>query len=187
MKKIIAVALSLMLLCGAVAAFADTELITPSKTTEDMTSFQVEVENPVEGKTVTMAPAEDQAAAEAELEKAQAAKTVEAYFGEEVTKAIQEILGENAEISMDELLAITVEGYEDGMGNATVTAKFPVVYAKDEKVAVMVGIFDAEKNLTWNTYEGIGQEDGTVKFMVDAATFAAIESDGALVAVCRKK
>lgn len=186
MKKIIAIALTLMMLCGAVTAFADTELVTPSKTTEDLTTIESTVENPVAGKTVTVAAAEDQTVAEAELEKAAAAGTVEAYFGEEATKAIQAILGEGAEISLDEFMVVTVEGYADEMGNVTVTAKFPTAYAEGEKVAVLIGTFDAEKNLTWNVVEGVGQKDGSVQYVVDAATMALIQNGEALVAVCSK-
>lgn len=186
MKKIIAIALTLALLCGAVTVFADTELTVPSKTTGDLTSFEVVVENPVEGKKVTMAPAAAQDAAEAEIKKAQEAKTLEAYFGAEVTNAIKAILGDDAALSVDEFLAISAEGYEDGMGNATITAKFPTPYAKDEKVAVSVGIFDAEKNLTWTVFEGVGLEDGCVRFTVDPLTFAAIQVGGALLIACSK-
>lgn len=186
MKKIIAIALTLVMLCGAVTVFADTELVTPSKTTEDLTAIESTVENPVAGKTVTVAAAEDQTVAEAELEKAAAAGTVEAYFGEEATKAIQAILGEGAEISLDEFLAVTVEGYEDEMGNVTVTAKFPTAYAEGEKVAVLIGTFDAEKNLTWNVVEGVGLEDGSVQFAMDAATAKAVAEGNALFAICSK-
>lgn len=187
MKKIIAIALALVLLCGATAVLADTELVTPSKTTQDLISFTVEeVENPVEGKTVTMAPAADQAAAEAELEKAQNAKTVEAYFGEETTAAVKTILGEKAEISMDELLAVSMEGYEDGMGNVVIIAKFPTSYAKDEKVAVLIGVIN--DNVTaWKAVEGVGLEDGSVRFTVDPETALAIEEDIALFSVLSAK
>lgn len=185
MKKIIAIALTLMLLCGATSVFA-TGLAIPSKTTEDLTSFEVKVETPVDGKQVTMAPAASQATAEAELEKAQAAQTAEGYFGEEATKAIKDILGDNAEISIDEFLAISAEGYEDGMGEITIIAKFPTPYAKDEKVAVSFGTFDAEKVLTWKVFEGIGLQDGRVQFKLDPESFKTLQAGEALLAACSK-
>ena len=185
MKKIIAIALTLMLLCGATTAFA-TGLVTPSKTTEDLTTFEVVVENPVSGKATTMKPADNQDVAEAELEKAQAAKTVEAYFGDEVTKAIKDILGDNATISMDEFLAVRAEGYEDAMGKITIIAKFPTPYATGEKVAVNIGMFDANNVLAWTVYEGTGLEDGRVQFSVEPEVYKAIQEGDALLAVCSK-
>ena len=197
MKKIIAIALILVMLCGAVSVFADTELTTPSKTTDDLTTFEVTVESPVDGKAVAILPINENTvdditkyqanldAAEAELEKAQNAKTLEAYFGNEVAEKIAAILGDNAGISMDEFLAVIEQGYEDGMGNATVTAQVATPYEKDEKVAVMIGILK-DGALTWNAYEAVGLEDGRIQFTVDAETMKAIGTDIALLAVCSK-
>ena len=196
MKKIIAIALTLMMLCGAVSVFADTNMSTPSKTTDDFTTFEVTVENPVDGKAVVILPINENTvddvtkyqanldAAEAELEKAQNAKTLEAYFGNEPAAAVAAILGDNA-ISMDEFLAVIEQGYEDGMGNATVTAQVATPYEKDEKVAAMIGILK-DSALTWNTYEAVGLEDGRIQFTVDAETMKAMGTEIALFAVCSK-
>ena len=122
MKKLIAIALTLVMLCGAVAVLADTGLATPSKTTDDLTAFEVTVESPVDGKAVAILPINENTvdditkyqanldAAEAELEKAQNAKTLEAYFGNEVAEKIAAILSDNAGISMDEFLAVIEQG-----------------------------------------------------------------------------
>ena len=72
------------------------------------------------------------------------------------------------------------------MGNATITAKFPTPYAVDEKVAVSVGTYDADKNLTWKVFEGKGVENGYVQFTVDAETYLAIQANEALLTVCSK-
>ena len=196
MKKIIAIALTLMMLCGAVSVFADTNMSTPSKTTDDFTTFEVTVENPVDGKAVVILPINENTvddvtkyqanldAAEAELEKAQNAKTLEAYVGNEPAAAVAAILGDNA-ISMDEFLAVIEQGYEDGMGNATVTAQVATPYEKDEKVAAMIGILK-DGALTWNTYEAVGLEDGRIQFTVDAETMKAMGTEIALFAVCSK-
>lgn len=185
MKKIIAIALTLMMLCGAVTVFADSELVVPSKTTDDLISFETAVQNPTEGKTVSVEIAGNDAS-EKELEKAQAAGTVEAYFGEETAKAIAAILGENVEISMDELTAVVLKDYEEANGAVTINAQFSTPYEKDEKVAVEVGIPVGEE-VNWNTFEGIGQEDGSVKFTVDPETAKAIAADYVLLAVCSAK
>ena len=194
MKKIIAIALTLVLLCGAVTVLADSELVTPSKTTGDLISFEVTVEHPVDGKAVTLLPiTEDMAAdyqanldaADKQLEKAQAAGTLEAYFGADVAGKIAGILGADAEISMDELLAVIAQGYEDGMGNAAVTAQVATPYEKDEKAAVMIGIVKDDV-VTWNVYEAVGLEDGRLQFTVDAETMKAVMENITLLAVCSK-
>ena len=185
MKKIIAIALTLAMLCGAVTVFADTELVVPSKTTDDLVSFEATVENPVAGKTVSVEIADNDASEKA-LEKAQAAGTVESYFGEETAKAIAAVLGEDVEISMDELTAVVLKDYEEANGVVTVNAQFSTPYEKDEKVAVGVGIPVGE-DVNWTIFEGIGQEDGNVVFVVDAETAKAIAADYALLAVCSSK
>lgn len=194
MKKIIAIALTLVLLCGAVTVLADSELVTPSKTTGDLISFEVTVEHPVDGKAVALIPiTEDMAAdyqanldaADKQLEKAQAAGTLEAYFGADVAGKIAGILGADAEISMDELLAVIAQGYEDGMGNAAVTAQVATPYEKDEKAAVMIGIVKDDV-VTWNVYEAVGLEDGRLQFTVDAETMKAVMENITLLAVCSK-
>ena len=197
MKKIIAVALTLMMLCGAVSVFADTDMSTPSKTTDDLITFDVTVDNPVDGKAVVILPINENTvdgitkyqanldAAEKELEKAQNAKTLEAYFGNESSALVAAILGDNAEISMDEFLAVIELGYEDGMGNALITAQVATPYEKDEKVAAMIGILK-DGSLTWNVYEAVGLEDGRIQFTVDAETMKAIGTEIALFAVCSK-
>ena len=197
MKKIIAIALTLVLLCSAVTVLADSGLVTPSKTTEDLVSFEVTVEHPVDGKAVVILPITEETvgdltnyqanldAADKELEKAQAAETVEAYFGAEAAGKIAEVLGADAEISMDELLAVIAQGYEDGMGNATVTAQVATPYGKDEKVAVLIGIVKDDAP-TWNVYEAVGLDDGRLQFTVDAETMKAVMENIILFAVCSK-
>lgn len=193
MKKIITIALILMLLCSAVTVLADSGLVTPSKTTGDLVSLEVAVEHPVDGKTVAIIPVTEEMvnyqanldAADKELEKAQAAETVEAYFGAEAAGKIAEVLGADAEISMDELLAVIAQGYEDGMGNATVTAQVATPYGKDEKVAVLIGIVKDDVP-TWNVYEAVGLDDGRLQFTVDAETMKAVMENITLFAVCSK-
>ena len=196
MKKLIVIALTLVMLCGAVAVSADTEMAAPSKTTDDFANFDVTVENPVDGKVVAIVPVSDSAeeavkykdilaAAASELEKAQAAGSVEAYFGGDTAKAITDILGANAEISLDEFLAVYATGYEEGMGSATVAVQVATPYEKDEKVAAMIGLLD-NNNVTWNVFEGAGLEDGRVQFTVPANVMLALTNGSGLFAICSK-
>ncbi len=196
MKKIVAIALTLVMLCGAVTVLADTGLITPSKTTEDLVTFGVEPEKAVEGKTVTMSAidknttdAAEKAALELlekELEKAAAAKTVEDYFGKDAAEAIAKILGAKAEISLDEAVTVKLADYVEENGLITITAKFPTPYDEDEKVAVMVGLPEGD-SAVWSAFEGVGLKDGSVKFAVDAETALAIEAGYALMYVLSAK
>ena len=196
MKKLIAIALTLVMLCGAVAVLADTGLATPSKTTDDLANFEVTVENPVDGKVVAIIPVGDSAeeavkykdileAAASELEKAQAAGSAEAYFGGDTAKAITDILGADAEISLDELLAVYAVGYEEGMGSATVAVQVATPYEKGENVAAMIG-FVENNNVTWNVFEGFGLEDGRVQLTVPADVMLALMNGSALFAICSK-
>ena len=182
MKKIVAIALTLALLCGAVTVFADT-LTVPSKTTEDLTTFEVTVENPVDGKAVILVPIANQEEAEAELAKIQAAKSVVDYFGEEAGKVITDTLG--TEISLDEFMAVIEQGYEEGMGAATVTAKVATPYEKDEKAVALIGMAK-DGELAWNAYEAVGLADGRLQFVVDADTMLKLMNGTALYGICSK-
>ena len=184
MKKIIAIALTLMLLCSATTVLAATDMTTPSKTTGDMTTFEVAVENPVEGKSVTLQPLYGSALADAELAKAQNAKTLEDYFGEETAKAIMAILG-GSPIKLDEFMAIYSQGYEEGMGKATVNSKTATPYENGEKAAACFGVIK-DGALTWDVFEAAGQEDGGLKFDVNTETMQALETETVLFALCSK-
>ena len=189
MKKIVAIALTLMMLCGAVTVFADSDLTTPSKTTGDLTSFEATVQNPVAGKTVALEVATDEATqqtAEEELEKAQAAGSVEKYFGKETAEAIAEILGDNAEVSLDEFMPIVLNDYEEGMGDVVLSVKLATPYQEGEKVAVLIGIIENNVVATWKAFEGIGQADGQVQFTMDAETAKAVAAGNAVFASCSK-
>ena len=194
MKKIIAIALTLVFLCGAIPVLADTEIITPSKTTGDLTTLEVTVENPIEGKPVTAVSVNSQNAAqykaqadaaEAEIAKAFAAGTVEKYFGEETTNAIKGVLGDAEKINMDEFFAFVLNGYEEAMGKATFTVKMPTPFAADEKVAVLIGLVE-NGQANWTTFEGIGQADGSVQFTVEPELAQKIQQGVALMTVCSK-
>lgn len=180
MKKIIAIALTLMLLCGATTVLAATDMATPSKTTGDMTTFEVTVA----GKNVTLQPVYGSAFADDELAKAQNAKTLEAYFGEDAAKAIAAIVGTDA-VSLDEFMAICSQGYEENMGKLTITSKTATPYEKDEKVAACFGVVK-DGVLTWSVYEAVGQEDGGLQFEVAPDTMLALETETVLFALCSK-
>lgn len=189
MKKTISILLMIAMLLVAAVAVADTELATPSKTTDDLAEVTATVANPVEGKNPTFsveaeASSEQAAAAEAELTKAQEAGTLEKYFGNETASAIKEVLGDGP-ISLDELLPLVATDYEEGMGDVAVSGNFATPYTQGEKVAVLIGIVE-NNQVAWTVYEGIGQADGSVKFVVDAATALKIQNGTALVAVCSK-
>ncbi len=185
MKKIIAFALTLVLLCSAATAFAEA---VPSKTTDDLSNVEVTVENPVEGKTPAMAAATEpeklEAAAE-ELAKLQAAGSVEGYFGEETAKAIAAIVGEGAEASVDEFLPVTVLEYDESMGEATIVMAFATPFENGEKVAVLIGLCQEAGEVEWSVYEGVGTEDGRLQFTVPADAMVAIMDGTALLAVVK--
>ena len=91
--------------------------------------------------------------------------------------------GEEKTVAM--LLPLVAADYEEGMGDVAVSGNFATPYTQGEKVAVLIGIVE-NNQVAWTVYEGIGQADGSVKFVVDAATALKIQNGTALVAVCSK-
>ncbi len=181
MKKIIAIALTLMLLCGAASVFA---LPVPSKTTGDLVKFEIQVESPIDGKTPEMAPAADSAIADPELGKLQEVGDAAEYFSEEVTKGITGIIGGDGAFSVDDFLGISVSEYDEGMGLCTIIAQFSKAYGPGEKVAVLVGLIQNDGQVAWTVVEGVGVEGGMVMFTVPADVMLAIQNHNALLAVC---
>ena len=197
MKKLLAIVLAAAVLFGAATVLADIDLITRSKTTEDLTKFEVEVEHPVEGRIVEILPINEHTVgdiskyqvnldvAEEELKKALKAGTVETYFDPDAAVDIEEIFVDIKAVYLDEMFAIIQVGYEEGMGEATVKAQLPTPYDKDEKVAAMIGILK-DGVLTWHVFEGIGLEDNGILFVADEATMLEINPNIALFAVCSR-
>lgn len=212
MKKAVTILLVLAVLCTAVIALADTGLITdpndtyakgssPSKTTEALVWFKVDVENPVAGKVVRIIPINEItvpdvsvyeknfAIADAEIADAKAKKTVEGYFGEELAKQVTDYLG-TEELCLDELFPILQYGYEESMGAAAVTTGVFTPYEKDEKVTAFIGLVekDADGNevVVWKAFNALGTGEDSIAYTVDADTLLKTNTEIALFATVSK-
>lgn len=180
MKKIIAIALTLVLLCSAVSVFADS---VPSKTTDDLVAIEITVENPVDGKAPAAAASTDLGVLAAAAEVAKLAEVgADEYFGAEAAAAVAAIVGEGANV--DEFLPITVTDYVEGMGDATWIVKFATPYAEGQVVTILIGMPMEDGQLAWNVYEGVGLADGSVQFTVPGDVMVALVNGSALLAVC---
>ena len=189
MKKVISITLALVMLCLGVVAFADAA---PSKTTEDLLTMEAVPANPVEGSGFFFFPVTEKYvdvtkyqaqldAAAAELEKIQK-DGAETYFGEETVAAVKAINGAE-KVTVDELFAVVAGNYEETMGDVTVTVEMATPYAKDQKVAVLVGDVTAD-GAAWKTFEGVGVGDaGAIQVVLDPATVLAVQNGIGLFAV----
>lgn len=204
MKKIIALSLCLLLVC--LTAFAEE---VPSKTAEDLTSFEVTAENlPEDSDFFVRVVKEDEEgykkhleACKAEVEKLKEAAGVEEYFGV-VTDIdgnvvdMKEVLGTD-ELNVYEFVALIAGNYEESYGKVTVKILMPTPYEKDEKVIVLIGkvtVIDEEtheQSVEWTAFEGIGLEPdpeapetpGRIQVEFDPQTVLDIQEGMALAAI----
>lgn len=178
MKKTISLFLALtFVLSLSVTAFA-ADL--PSKTTTDLTKFDVTAENMPEDAEVLLMPINEETASEsvpdykerveaceAELQKLTEAESIVEYFGEvsdSEGKAvdIREILGLKPEEEpvVSEFCPVIASGFKEEYGKVTASMLFPTPYEEGQKVVVMIGIVtileDGTQSIVWTAFEGIG-------------------------------
>ena len=178
MKKIVCLVLMLAL-CLSTAAMAED---VPSKTTTDLTRFDVVAENqpgdpdiyllPVNEVTVGEMLTDYQAhidVCQVEIEKLALSESVEAYFAG-VTDSegnpvdLRALLGLEADtdlLNVFEFCPAIAGGFEEDCGKVSATMLFSTPYEKDEKVLVLIGIVtlheDETQTVAWQAFEGIGQ------------------------------
>lgn len=204
MKKIVCLLVALML-CLSSAAFAES---VPSKTTGDLTKFEVAVENAENASGFYVAPVaesddanQDRAqACQAEISKLVASEKVAAYFGEVKdaagnTVSLTEVLGTDT-LNVHEFCAIKAGGFDEQFGKVTANMLFSTPYAAGEKVIVMIGIVtinaDGTQTVAWTAYEGVGvqvdsvENQGCIQVALDPATVLAIQQGTALLAIVSK-
>lgn len=211
MKRIVCVVFALLMLLGA-AAVAES---VPSKTTLDLTKFEVTAENLPEDANLFLIPVNEPTVGEAlpeyqehieicqkEVEKLATSESIEAYFGEVKgedgeTVSLKEMLGAE-ELNVFEFCPAIAGGYQESYGRVTATMLFSTPYEKDEKVVVMIGLVtvnaDGTQTVEWYAFERIGldalegqeETEGRVRVELSAQIVAAIENGTALIAVVSK-
>ncbi|MBQ6595658.1 MAG: hypothetical protein IJH78_08385 [Clostridia bacterium] len=214
MKKIVCIALVLMLSAVALAAGL------PSKTSLDMMKFFVSGENLPEDAGFYFLPVNELAVGEenmqyfqdmldvcqVELDKVSQAESVEAYFGEvadadgnavDLDAALDVQEGET--LNVYEFSPVVSGNYDASYGDVTVTMCFPTPYAIDEKVEVMLGAVtvneDGTQDVDWTAFEGVGvaspiedaeSEVGAVQVVLDPASVQKVIDNVTLMGVVSK-
>ncbi|MDO5378772.1 MAG: hypothetical protein Q4G52_10605 [Clostridia bacterium] len=211
MKRVVCIALALML-CLSAAAVAES---VPSKTTVDLTKFEVTAEylpqdanlflHPVNEPTVGDALAEYEehlAICQAEIEKLSASESIETYFGQVKDidgqiVSLKELL-ETEELNVFEFCPAVAGGYQAAYGKVTATMLFSTPYEKDEKVVLMIGLVtvnaDGTQTVEWYAFEGIGlgavegqeETEGRIRVELSAEIVEAIQNGTALLAMVSK-
>ena len=210
MKKIVCLLVAL-LLCLSAVAFAE---FVPSKTTGDLTRFEVVSEHVPEETDLVVRPiANDEMEYEKKIEDCQKeivvlqeSPSIVEYFGE-VKNIEGEIVDltemlESETLNVYEFCPFLVGGYEDTYGHVKVRMSFSTPYEKDETVLVLVGRPEKEENgevvlkedetskIGWTAFDGIGveTEDGQVAIEAefDAETLKAAQEEDAMMAIVSK-
>ncbi len=212
MKKLVCLMLALAL-CISVSAMAEPA---PSKTTTDLTKFQVTTENQSGDSNMYLLPINDLSRSDTlpahkeqtdilqkEIAKL-AAAGVDSYFasatdsqGKPVDLRATLGLDKNASLNVFEFCEVIASGFHENCGKVTATMLFPTPYAKNEKVNVLIGIVsmqaDGTYTVAWQVFEGIGtgavigQETyGSIQVTFTPEVALAIENGTALLAVVSK-
>ena len=178
MKKLVCFVL-ILALCLSTAAMAES---LPSKTTADLTQFDVVAENQPNDPGIYLLPVNEVTVGDTlpdyqeridvcqvEIDKLAAAESVEAYF-EAVTDSegnpvnLREMLDLKTDadlLNVFEFCPAIAGGFQENCGKVTATMLFSTPYEKDEKVLVLIGIVtiheDGTQTVVWQMFEGIGQ------------------------------
>lgn len=204
MKKFACLLFAMMLCLSCALA----EEFVPSKTTGDLTNFEVAGENIPADATLVVAPVTSDSVEYAErIETCQAEITklaseevaVVDYFadvkdaeGNEVS--LTEML-ETETLNVYEFCPFIVENYEEEYGKVNVTMLFSTPYEAGQKVIVLIGlvsVVDGVQTVEWTAYEGVGiatdavEEQGCIEVELDPEIMKAVQSGVALLAVVSK-
>ena len=197
MKKIIGVAVSVVLAVSMVAATAFAAETAPaSPTSADKDAGEIIVESSgsssenlsIKLKTSTVSAAEEEAL--------KAAGSVQAYLGADVYSEITRILGSNVTIS--EIKELKVTGYEASMGDVTAYFYFAALPKAGTRVVVTVKVVTANGNVVTlpvvgtvveqtSTVNGKPVTRRVVKVVLDSVTMANIQAGKATVSVATAK
>ena len=171
MKKFLAIALALILSLAFVA------YAVPSKTTEDMTT--IEIEGSTGDDYFYIAADEDQTLAEEELAKL-AEDGEDAYFGEAADAAKEALEAE--ELTTYEFLKVIAGNYKPEMGDVLVHMAFATPFEEGQKVGVMFG-FAGEEGYEWTCIEGAGNADEGIDVVIPGEMCQKIQDEGAILAI----
>lgn len=177
MKKLVCLILALAL-CMSVTAMAET---TPSKTTADLTEFDVIAENQPDDPNLYLLPINELASEgtlpsyedhtsilQQEIAKL-SSDGVDSYFAGATDSQgnpvdLRKMLGlaADAKLNVYEFCEVIAGGFNENCGKVTATLLFPTPYEKDEKVSVLIGIVNQQQDgaytVTWQAFDGVGMD-----------------------------
>ena len=194
------VCLVLALLMFASAAVAES----PSKSVADLNRFTVSTEgkgstNATLGIVVTaeangtlLEYAEAVAVCQQEMAKLTEAGNMADYFGE-VTDVdgnevdLEEKLGADADdpLSVFEFYPVVASGFKKGCGLVTVSMQFATAYEEGQKVLVLIGLIQEEKDdrsIAWKAFDGKGVKGG-IQVKLPEKFIMQIQAGVALLAI----
>ncbi len=195
MKKIVSLLLAMMM-CLTAIAFAES---VPSKTTNDLTAFEVSGEQiPADSDfAITTASAEDEEKVKAcENEIASLKQVGAAAYFSDVKNAAGEKVDLAAVLEADtlnvyEIVPVVASNYDAAYGAVQTTMLFSTPYAAGEKVIVLIGSVtvnaDNTQSVEWVAYEGVGVgTDGAIQVELDANIISTVQDGNSLIAVVSK-
>ena len=197
MKKIIGVAVSVVLAVSMVAATAFAAETAPaSPTSADKDAGEIIVEASGSSSKNLSIKLKTSPVSAAEEEALKAAGSVQAYLGADVYSEITRILGSNVTIS--EIKELKVTGYEASMGDVTAYFYFAALPKAGTRVVVTVKVVTANGNVVilpvvgtvveqTSTVNGKPVTRRVVKVVLDSVTMANIQAGKATVSVVTAK
>ena len=197
MKKIIGVAVSVVLAVSMVAATAFAAETAPaSPTSADKDAGEIIVEASGSSSENLSIKLNTSIVSAAEEEVLKAAGSVQAYLGADVYSEITRILGSNVTIS--EIKELKVSGYEPSMGDVTAYFYFAALPKAGTRVVVTVKVVTANGNVVTLPVVGTVVEQTSivngkpvtrrvVKVVLDSVTMANIQAGKATVSVVTAK
>lgn len=197
MKKIIGVAVSVVLAVSMVAATAFAAETAPaSPTSADKDAGEIIVEASGSSSENLSIKLNTSIVSAVEEEALKAAGSVQAYLGADVYSEITRILGSNVTIS--EIKELKVSGYEPSMGDVTAYFYFAALPKAGTRVVVTVKVVTANGNVVTLPVVGTVVEQTSivngkpvtrrvVKVVLDSVTMANIQAGKATVSVATAK
>lgn len=206
MKKILSLALTLVLVLTAVSALASEPTVAPSKKNQDIQQSEVK-------ETVTEAPAADTTNTANTGAANAAANTVATTpepitstvvadsettdaLKEEFAKAVEAgdvsaVLPENLQSAVagftkvNEIVTVRLNGDVSEVTNITVNYKLETPYAEGEKVMVAYAV-TVNGQVQWILVEGTAQKDGSINVTLNAEALAMLVNRDATLIVLSK-
>lgn len=106
-----------------------------------------------------------------------AANDSAAVFGEEL-----------GAYEMVEMATLAISGYEESIGDLTFTVKFAAAFEQDAKLAVLIGLINAEDlTVAWQPVNFTVEEDGSVTATLTAEQALAVQNGSAVISVLQEK